>query len=158
MNSPRIPIAQWGKDHWTLLAYVESRCVDHRGVLKNANLRTNVARHPLFVARGFASPGDGSRYPTRYKGGELDNHDDWDCLDDMVRAGLITIVKPKGDALWNVPFGARGPIKYGNGLQTRELTVKVKLTDRGARMAGELRTHLTKTHRAALFTPSFNCP
>lgn len=158
MDNPRIPIAQWGKDHWTLLAYIESRCVDHRGVLKNANMRTHGARHPLFAARGYNPPPDGSQYPTRYKGGERSDHDDWDCLDDMVRAGLATIIQPKDEALWDVPRGDRGPIKYQGRIPTKELTVKVELTGRGARFAGELRTHLMKTHRAGIFSPDFDCP
>lgn len=155
MTSPRLPINQWGKDHWSTLAYIESRCVDHKGVLKNANMRTHAVRHPLLMARGFGSPGDGSQYPTRYKRGQLDNHDDWDCLDDMVRAGLITVVRPKDDALWDVPFGARGPITYQGRTQTKALEVKVKLTTLGHQVAGELRAHLATTHRSGMFSPSF---
>jgi hypothetical protein len=155
MVSPRLSIDQWGKDHWSTLAYIESRCVDHGGVLKNANMRTHVGRHPLFVARGFGTPGDGSRYPTIHKGGEMADHDDWDCLYDMVQAGLIVIVKPKDDALWDVPLGKRGPIKHNGRTQTKALEVKAKLTTLGCQVAGELRTHLTKERRYQTFSPSF---
>ena len=154
MNQPRVPIDQWGKDHWSTLAYIESRCVDHKGVLSNAHLRTNVGRHPLFVARGFGSPGDGSRYPTRYKGGELDDHDDFDCLYDMVLSGLITI-RPNDDELWDVPVGSRGPIKHRGYLQTKELKFTVKLTKLGNQVAGELRAHLAKKYNYQAFSPSF---
>ena len=85
-------------------------------------MRTHVSRHPLFVARGPLSPRDGSQYPTRYKGGELAYHDDWDCLNDMVEVGLIA-VRPTDAALWEVPVGERGPIKYNGRLQTRALVV-----------------------------------
>jgi hypothetical protein len=27
-----VPIELWGKDHWTTLAYIETRCVDYDGV------------------------------------------------------------------------------------------------------------------------------
>ncbi len=154
-DSPRLSIDDWGKDHWSTLAYIETRCVDHKGVLKNANMRTDAGRHPLFMARGFASPGDGSRYPTIYKGGELTDHDDWDCLYDMVQAGLLTITLPKDDALWDVPVGSRGPIQYRDRLQTKELKVKVKLTALGNQVAGELRAHLTKKRRYQEFKLSF---
>jgi len=30
-----------------------------------------------------------SKYPTRYKGGELKDHDDWDCVDDLELVGLL---------------------------------------------------------------------
>lgn len=156
MSSVRLPIGRWGHDHWSTLAYIEGRCVDHRGVLKNANLRTNTSRHPLFIARGFGSPGDGSQYPTEYRdGGQLTDHDDWDCLYDMVQLGLLTIVKPKDDELWNVPPGERGSIRYRGRMQTKALEVKVKLTDLGCQVAGELRTHLTKSRNYRAFSPSF---
>ena len=155
MSSPRLPIDQYGKDHWSTFAYIETRCVDHKGVLKNANMRTDVGRHPLFMARGFASPGDGSQYPTIYKGGELADHDDWDCLYDMVQLGLLTIVMPKDDALWEVPVGSRGPIQYRDRLQTKELKVRVKLTALGSQVAGELRAHKAKQRNYQTFSPSF---
>ncbi len=153
MAKPRIPLDQWGKDHWSTLAFIETRCVDHKGVLQNAHMRTHVGRHPLFMARGFKSPGDGSRYPTIYKGGELADHDDWDCLYDMVLAGLIT-VRPKDEALWDVPVGKRGPIQYRDRLQTKELKVTVKLTELGNQVAGELRAHKAKQRNYQAFSPS----
>ena len=154
MSNPRLPIDQWGKDHWSTFAYAESRCVDHRGVLANHHMRTHVRRHPLFVARGVKSPGDGSQYPTRYKGGELADHDDWDCLNDMVEAGLIA-VRPTDAALWEVPTGKRGPIKHDGRLQTQALVVQVKMTDLGDKVAGELRAHLKKKYNFQVFSPSF---
>lgn len=155
MTSLRLPIDQWGKDHWSTLAYIESRCVDHGGVLKNANMRTHAARHPLFMARGFGTPSDGSQYPTRYKGGKIANHDDWDCVYDMVQAGLVTILRPQSITLWEVLPGKHGPIKYRNRMQTRELEVAVKLTDLGHQVAGELRAHLAKQRNYQVFSPSF---
>lgn len=154
MIIPILSIDQWGKDHWSTFSYIETRCVDHRGVLKNANMRTHASRHPLFLARGFASPGDGSSYPTIHKGGELPDHDDWDCLYDMVQSGLLT-VQPKDDALWDVPVGSRGPIQHRGRLQRKELKVTVKLTDLGHKVAGELRAHLANKLRYQEFSPSF---
>ncbi len=154
MSSLRLPIDQWGKDHWSTFACIETRCVDHKGVLRNANMRTHANRHPLFMARGFASPGDGSRYLTIYKGGELGSHDDWDCLYDMAQVGLLIIVRPKDDELWDVPVGSRGPIQYRGRLQTKELKVKVKLTALGSQVAGELRAHKAKQRTYQEFGPS----
>ena len=34
-----IKIKDWGKDHWSLLAYIECRCVDHKGILDKNHLR-----------------------------------------------------------------------------------------------------------------------
>lgn len=150
----RLSINQWGKDHWSTFAYIESRCVDHKGVLKNANMRTNVGRHPLFVARGFGTPGDGSKYPTRGKHSELSDHDDWDCLNDMVEAGLIA-VKPGNAELWEVPAGRRGPIKHQGRVRSKELRVTVKMLPLGSQVAGELRAHLAEKYNYQVFSPSF---
>lgn len=154
MSSLRLPIDQWGKDHWSAFAYIETRCVDNKGVLKNANMRTHAGRHPLFMARGFGTPGDGSRYPTIHKGGELTDHDDWDCLYDIVQMGLLVIVQPKDDALWDVPVGSRGPIQYQGRIPMKELKVKVKLTAAGSQIAGELRAHKAKQRTYQEFSPS----
>ncbi len=155
MTGPRIPLDRMGKDHWSTLAYLETRAVDHRGVIKNANMRTSIKRHPLFVARGaMGPPTDGGRYPTLYKDGEMTEHDDWDCVNDMVHAGLLA-VKPALEWLWEVPVGSRGPIKHNGRVPTKELKVTVKLTKLGMQVAGELRAHLQKQRRYAEFAPSF---
>lgn len=147
MSGIRLSITQWGKDHWSTLAYAESRCVDHKGILQNAHMRTHGSRHPLLMARGFGTPGDGSQYPTIHKDGELADHDDWDCLYDLAQAGLLTIIRPPEDVLWIVPVGSRGPIKHLGSLQTKELMVMVELTELGFRVAGDLREHVASKHR-----------
>ncbi len=156
MTGPRIALNRWGKDHWSTLAYLETRAVDSAGVIKNANMRTSIKRHPLFVARGpLASPTDGGQYPTSYKDGEMCEHDDWDCLDDMVQAGLLS-VRPANPELWEVPVGSRGPIKFRGSIPTKELKVAVKLTELGQKVAGELRAFKqSKGSRYAEFEPSF---
>lgn len=155
MNNPRVPMNLWGRDHWSTLAYIETRCVDHRGEIRPANMRTNTGRHPLFGARGLG-PGDGSKYPTRCNdGSELSDHDDWDCLNDMRLAGLIVIVRPRAAELWDVPVGSRGSIKYQGRVPSSELAVKVKLTKLGNQVAGALRAHLAEKYNYATFSPSF---
>ena len=98
----RIGIEAFGKDHWALLGYVETLCVDGAlgvGTLDNRRVRCNPARHPLKV--GPYSPGGWSpRSGTRLQGFadrcdpqlQLGEHDDWDCLDDLEAAGLVSTV------------------------------------------------------------------
>lgn len=70
-----VPIDKWGRDHWSTLAYLETRIVDHHGKIWEANMR---GRDP--------------KYPTRLNDGtEIEMHSDWDCLHDMWVAGLITM-------------------------------------------------------------------
>jgi len=95
-----IPPSRWGKDHWTTFAYVGIRCVDHKGVLNKAHMRTKSDKHPDLEGEpqkmsGFLS---NTEYPTRLKGYFEDetnpnnvvyDHDDWDCIEDMIAAGLL---------------------------------------------------------------------
>lgn len=88
-----VPMALWGKDHWATLAYVETLCVDHQGVLDPRRMRCNPRRHPHFNVNPSFGPdrADGSyKYPTMLKGGGIEpEHDDWDCFYDLETTGLI---------------------------------------------------------------------
>ncbi len=89
-----IPINEWGKDHWSTLAYLETLAVDGRdgwAIPVNARMRTNEIRHPhLIGTTGIESDAlHGSKYPTRLKYGEVKGHDDWDCVDDAIKEGLV---------------------------------------------------------------------
>lgn len=95
-----VPPQEWGRDHWTTLLYVETRAVDHDGILDTQYMRP---RHP--------------QYPTILKGGvrQEEGHGDYDCLNDMLDAGLITV-----EGSWNN---------------------KISLTDLGWNIAGQARRH-----------------
>jgi hypothetical protein len=108
-----IPMAKFGKDHWSTFGYIEVRIVDHGGVPENQHLRCIHKRHPFFAHEG----GDASSYPTRLKGGQMQkNHDDWDCLEDLEAAGLINNI--------------------GTGVNQ-----VYRMTDVGREVAGRLRGH-----------------
>ncbi len=121
-----IPMDKWGKDHWSTFAYLETLAVDDgKGGLAipvRARMRTNEETHPVIgVARGgndsgYPIPVGGKQYPTRLKEGEVEEHDDWDCIDDMVREKLLEDV--------------------GSGIN-RAFT----FTKLGKKVAGELRKH-----------------
>ena len=87
-----ISIDKWGKDHWSLLAYIETCCVDHNGHFNLMRIRVNPSTHPL-LAVGKLSPRRWEpSYGTRLNDGtELPQHDDVDCLDDLSGAGMIFI-------------------------------------------------------------------
>ncbi len=78
----------WGKDHWSLLAYLECRAVDHRGHVDMRPMRVNS------VKRGFtngASERWKPEYGTRLKDGSIPNpdHDDIDVFQELEAAGLV---------------------------------------------------------------------
>lgn len=112
-----IPIKKWGKDHWGLLAYVETRCVDHKGKLDIKHMRCNEKTHPLHKwQRSGPWHKWQKEWGTKLKNGQmLKNHDDWDCLEDLEREGFLEI------------------ISFINGF--------VKLTEKGIKCSAEIRNH-----------------
>lgn len=86
-----VPISSFGRDHWSTLCYVETRCVDHAGVIQKEHMRCDPRRHPGHAHRGSSGEFGGNRaYPTRLQGSvDLPDHDDWDCIDDLEAACLI---------------------------------------------------------------------
>lgn len=111
LSIPTAPVERFGKDHWSLLAYVESCCVDGtngQGQLRRDPMRCNPQNHRMVA--GPYSHGDlwEQRYSTRLAGFfespdrndpekaiaaglQLRDHDDWDCLDDLEAAGFIEV-------------------------------------------------------------------
>lgn len=98
MNS--IPLAKFGRDHWSILAYIETRCVDYKGIPDHNHFRCNAKRHPGLpgIQHNLATlPTWKTEYSTRLKGHtqaqpvQVRGHDDWDCAEDLAAAGLIEI-------------------------------------------------------------------
>lgn len=113
---PHIPIEQWGKDHWSLLAYVETRCVDYNGALDLRRMTVNpnlyrrayrlrfeqfgghvgekgaqwTGKHITRLASGFEAPA---------------GHCDRAILDDLAGEGLVIIHDE--DLVEMTPLGSR---------------------------------------------------
>ena len=97
-----IPITMFGKDHFSLLALIEILCVDFQGLVSDTHrrsFRVNLTRHPGYgyFPMGVNGHEWKSSYGTRLKGFfdkkdpklQLKGHDDWDCVADFERAGLL---------------------------------------------------------------------
>lgn len=109
-----VPITSFGKDHWSLLAYLEATMADFpkqplTGEVERDRLRCNPATHPLlFVGkRRFA---DMARWEPNYgtllkDGTRLAAHDDWDCLDDLEAAGLCEVLSEINGFVRLTPLG-----------------------------------------------------
>lgn len=118
-----IPLSRWGKDHWSTLLYLETVVVDHDGRPKREKMRCDAEVHPVYahIATG--------KYPTRLNDGvELAAHDDWNCVDDMEAAGLLTL--------------------GGTGLNP-----KVSLTEFGWQTVHRLRRHVADGGKSGEFRP-----
>jgi hypothetical protein len=161
-----VPMTLFGTDHWSTFAYVETRTVDHKGLLDHDRMRCHAGRHPVMLrAKRRVSGGsaDGSRYPTRIKASatpdpdgrygvtEVPDHDDYDCLDDLIAAGLLEprmpVVGAGGwyvDAAHGYTVSAAGGVirpESVTGLDEQVLATRAvwTLTADGLRVAGELR-------------------
>lgn len=90
-TSERPDTSQWGKDHWSLLAYCECRAVDHAGVLYLRHIRINDTK------RGFSNGAYSftnswkPTHGTKLRDGSIPNpdHDDLDVLEELEAAGLV---------------------------------------------------------------------
>lgn len=66
-----VPVAAWGKDHWSTLAYVETRTVDHKGLLDHDHMRCSPGLHPMLHGVGRRKSHSAmppTEYATRVKG------------------------------------------------------------------------------------------
>lgn len=117
LSSFHVSSARFGKDHWSLLAYIETCCVDGKqgiGKVSAKRMRCNEHTHPLLGVSSMESSWK-QGYSTRLRGFfqfsghedpskaiaggvQLQDHDDWDCLDDLVSARYVDILNPvKGE-------------------------------------------------------------
>lgn len=125
-----VPTELWGKDHWATFTYIETRCVDYDGEPNRNHMRTDRDVHPHLVGHMVARDCPGTKYPTRLRGGvSLTSHDDWMCLDDAEKAGLLSV--------------------KGTGMQPF-----YELTDYGRRMIAAIREHKSKGKKFSEFDPS----
>lgn len=122
-----IPMAKWGKDHWSMLGYIETLCVD--------STRGGVGEIDFRLVRRKGGPDWKSSYGTRLWGFFqsrdpkllLRNHDDMDCLYDIESAGFVEV------------------LSVANGF--------VKMTAAGSAMASLLREHKASGGMFATFRP-----
>lgn len=142
-----VPVEKFGKDHWSTFAYIETCCVDNKGQLDKSKMRTNIQKHPLLA--GFSNghiqwtPSHNTRlkgffqFEGKYdpeqaikNGFMVDDHDDWDCLDDLEAAGFVE------------------SISLANGV--------VKMTELGMKVASLLRVHKVNGGHFAQFSYPVN--
>lgn len=128
---PFTPVEKFGKDHWSMFAYIETLCVDGRdglGVIDPRKCRINPERHPNMGGAGlwkdeystrlrgfFDFPDRADPAKAEEAGVMIVGHDDIDCLEDLDEAGLVSYIT----------------LTSGG----------VVMTEKGMEVAGKLRTH-----------------
>ena len=131
----KTPVSKFGKDHWSMLGYIETCCVDGRGgigTLDKRRMKCNEKTHSLHAVNSHSvaswKESNGTRlagyfdFPRRSfvdeaisAGFLLPDHDDWDCMNDLEAAGFVEV------------------ISEANG--------HVRMTKEGSRVSGLLREH-----------------
>lgn len=124
-----VSVDRWGKDHWSLLAYLESVAVDYGGKVDNLKMRVDPRVHLKFAHHASRYGGDS---PSYLKGGErLEKHDDFSCMEDLVAAEFIhAFTKDKSESEID------NAVVHG-GL----MSCRIELTDMGRVVSAALRKH-----------------
>jgi len=112
-------INDFGKDHWSVFAFCEVRCVDYYGggiptkYLRIKNEAIHSGWKPEWGTKlaGYFLENDEVDLSRR-----LDDHDDLDCIEDLENAGLLK--------------------NRGSGINPH-----ISLTDKGFEISGKLRAH-----------------
>lgn len=94
-----VEVDRFHKDHYSTLAFIETRCVDHDGRIDLRRMRCNGRRHRLCIGewrqKSSAMPGWNDRHSTVIRVDEdtemVEGHDDWDCVEDMIHAGWVEV-------------------------------------------------------------------
>lgn len=133
---PIIPPEFFGKDHYSTLAYIECRCVDHDGKIALEKMRCNARRHRSLFGHKKKAPhlskmrmGWNPKHGSIMKNGAVPfgEHDDWDCVEDMIACGWIEVEK------WGVgSYVNDNPFSSG---------ITLRLTEEGRRVCATLRAH-----------------
>ena len=130
-----IPIELWGRDHWSLLAYIETVVVDcaRMTIYRNPRMRHN-RRHFRVMPCGKDSIQAvvmGSDHGTRLNDGSyVPSHDDWNCVQDMAEAGMLSC-----------------------GVDQIEPGNTFRLSDKGLDLAGQIRRHKANGKPFSTFKP-----
>lgn len=132
-----ISIQDWGEDHWSTLAYLETCAVDKKGAIDNLRMRCNPRLHRNFSGIMHGQIIDGSAFHTRAKFRKLPDHDDWSCAEDMSSYGLLNIYWRK---MREEMFG--------------DCDARVEFTPAGIELASRLRQHLASGGSFRDFSPS----
>lgn len=124
-----VPLARWGRDHWSLLLYIDAVLTDCAGFQVGFDPRMRQNRRHFRVMsmecpkpRRTNNPGNGIPMDPKYgsrlgDGSFIEGHDDWMCVQDMAEEGFF------------------------EGNPNPQPGVVLKLSSRGRLMADNLRRH-----------------
>jgi hypothetical protein len=138
-----IPMEQWGNDHWSSLGYIETVMVDvgcfqigsdpnMRFNQRNLDMLEESCPSPKRIGpQGRATEAMHPEDATLLKDGvQIDQHDDWNCIQDMALSGLFTI-----------------------SLEELQPGAKLRFSEKGQLLAAMLRQHKAAGDSLETFDP-----
>lgn len=89
-----IPKEQFGRDHWSCFSYLAHCATAREGEPERDKMRTHPRnRHLMSQLQAMMHMAGVGWSKTRLLGGvELDEHDDYDCMFDLIDAGLFLAI------------------------------------------------------------------
>lgn len=90
-----IQIEKWGRDHWSLLAYIENCVVEYNGKLRLSRMRVNSNKRAFSNGNSFDWQ---DSWSSILKNGQEKGHDDIDIMNELEYFGFIkntgTLINP----------------------------------------------------------------
>lgn len=82
-----IPMENWGKDHWSLLAFFETQVVKNINLIDTRRMRINDKKRQFGNGNGFSWQ---DSWGTRQKDGNIPDgsHDDIDVMEELQKEGF----------------------------------------------------------------------
>ena len=115
-----LKLADFGKDHWSLLGYIEYRCINGNKGIGTLDIKTMSSKNREGWQDSYGTRLSGFFLPNKQTNEErrLKNHDDMDCLEDLENLELIEIISL--------------------------VNLFIKLTDKGIKILAQLGAHKSK--------------
>lgn len=90
----KVPKEQFGRDHWSTFAYLAHCAIAREGEPDRDKMRTHPKNRHLMGRLNLMMAASRMTWSkTRLADGvELDEHDDWNCMFDLIDAGLFLAV------------------------------------------------------------------
>lgn len=107
-----VPVSQFGKDHWSLLAYLAAMFYSEK-TIGGQQMRCS-PDNPRRHIGGWKD-----EYSTQLRdGSRVSGHDDWDCLWDLEREGFVGVLTGASGIFWLTTLGNNTALSIINHRRT----------------------------------------
>lgn len=126
-GTDKIKTKHWGRTHWDVLSFLHTCVEKDRGIVDADLMRCNPDLHREVGGLTANRTVSICRSPTRLVGCQVDQHDDWSCLDDLAAEGFIEAEYQDKRKNFHITFGFR--------------KMRVSMTEKGKQTSRTLREY-----------------